>query len=316
MGQRADLAREKPGRWSTWLAVTLALSVIGVPSTFAGQVHPHLHRHGIIEGVHDQTGRILHPRDLTTASTNWSGYVLPNFETGQKYTSASATWVVPSVILDPEDNDFGVIAEFSSSWLGIGGYFKSAKYTKVDTKLIQLGTEQDAFSDGPPQYYAWYEKLPSYAVLITTLQINPGDTITASLSCAGKCKGKASWTLTMTDETTTQTWSKTVKYNASKLSVDLIEEAPYGQEFAKQKLGVLPLADFGTTSFSSSIANDLPANLSTSDNIEMFDNSNYGKKFNYDWGQTSNVSSPNATFDGFNACWGSGGVLTSPCNPD
>ena len=99
----------------------------------------------------------------------------------------------------------------------------------------------------------------------------------------------------MTDETTGKNWSQVVTYESSKLSVEWIEEAPVG------KGGVLPLADFGTATFSGSVANDASTDLATGDSIVM-ENPH---------GQTSNVSAPNATLDGFSACFSPDSTLAS-----
>ena len=226
-------------------------------------------------------------------SSNWSGYALPKFETKKVYTAAQATWIVPSVLF--LDAPAGKTVEYSSNWVGIGGYCKNAKCNKADKTLIQLGTEQDALLDGSAQYYAWYEILPAASNPLLSMVVNPGDVMTASLACAKKCTGKQSWTLSMTDETTGQSWSKVLKYQASKLSAEWIEEAPYDS-------GILPLADFGTANFSASTTNNIAANLSKGDSIVMM---------NHD-GETSNVSAPSSTLDGFNVCWGSDDALT-PC---
>ena len=220
---------------------------------------------------------------------NWSGYVLPKFQTRKKqYTAAQATWTVPEVF-------FGGVESASLSWIGIGGFCKNKKCEKVDESLIQLGTGQDAITDTETDYFAWYEVLPSGLIPIT-LEVNPGDVITASLSCAGKCKKKhQSWTLSMTDETTGKNWSQVVTYESSKLSVEWIEEAPAG------KGGVLPLADFGTATFSQATADDVSADLSSGDSIVM-ENPH---------GQTSNVSAPNSTQDGFSACFSPDSTLAS-----
>ncbi len=79
--------------------------------------------------------------------------------------------------------------------------------SKVDKSLIQLGTAHEALSRTETDYFAWYEMLPA-ASIPTSLVVNPGDVITASLTCAGNCTGSQSWTLSMTNETTSQNWSQ------------------------------------------------------------------------------------------------------------
>jgi hypothetical protein len=67
----------------------------------------------------------------------------------------------------------------------------------------------------------------------------------------------------------------------------------------------LPLADFGTETFTQSMANAASANLSTGDSLIMEDPS----------GQSSNVSAPNLTEDGFNACFSPDSTLATCDSP-
>jgi hypothetical protein len=232
-----------------------------------------------IEVIRDQHGDALRTSNGAFTSTNWSGYVLPKFETGETYTSAQATWEVPQVTWDGAPS-------ISANWVGIGGFCKSDTCKKVDNSLIQLGTAQESLNPVETDYFAWYEMLPK-ASFMTTLTVNPGDVITASLTCAGKCKGTQHWTLSMTDETSGQSWSHEFKYSSSKLSTEWIEEAPSTQE------GIVPLADFDTTTFVASMVDGGSANLSAGDSIEMNDPN----------GQLSTVSAPDSTMDGFTACF-------------
>ena len=224
---------------------------------------------------------------------NWSGYVLSKFMTGEHYTAAQATWIVPQVFFDG-------IQSASSSWVGIGGFCKSKKCGRhqEDNSLIQLGTEQDSLSDADSQYYAWYEVLPGAEIVINSLPVNPGDVITASLSCAAKCNTKTLWTLSMTNETTGDTWSLPVKYKSSRLSVDIIEEAPFSG-------GILPLADFDKATFSDISANSAPINLSEGESVIMEDDQG-GEET-----ESSNVSAPNSSMDGFAACFSDSSTLAT-----
>ena len=247
-------------------------------------------RHAPVEILRDAIGDPLRTKDLQFISTNWSGYVLPKFLTKKNYTAAQATWIVPEVFFDG-------IESASSSWVGIGGFCKSKKCKQGDDDktLIQLGTEQDAISDTETDYYAWYELIPG-AEIPTMLAVKPGDLITASLICAGKCKNKQSWTLSMTNETSGHSWSQVVTYESSKLSVDVIQEAPSDQN------GTLPLADYGTATFSDIAADAADANLSEAESLVM-ENTH---------GESANVSAPNSTLNGFTACFSPDSTL-APC---
>jgi hypothetical protein len=230
-------------------------------------------------------------------TSNWSGYAVANFQTSRKYTSAQSTWVVPAVTYG--GTDAGASSEYSSNWVGIGGFCMNALCTHGDRTLIQLGTEQDV--SPPPSnttnYSAWYELIPQAPVTIP-LTISPGDTITASLQCASACSAKKqNWLLTMTDVTTNQSWHTTVSYGSSLASAEWIEEAPYSN-------GVLPLADFGTALFADGAAD------STSNGTPVLSLSANGIQMTDPWGQTANPSSTNGS-DGFNVCWNYGPF--APC---
>jgi len=263
----------------SFLICAFTVAIVGASSpAIAGQARAAA-KHALIDVIRDKNGNPVPAIAGELESRNWSGYVLPKFVTKENYTSAQATWIVPEVIYDGVPSAVG-------NWVGIGGFCKNANCKSGDKTLIQLGTAQEPLSVTETDYYAWYEMLPKGPVTIP-LVVSPGDVITASLSCPGKCKGNASWTLSMTDETTGRSWSTVVKYNSKKLSADWIVEAPGGPG------GYAPLADFGITTFSQSMVNAAGADLSTGVAVVMA-NPN---------GQSSSVSDPSSTQDGFNACF-------------
>jgi hypothetical protein len=220
-------------------------------------------------------------------STNWSGYVVANYQTGVKYTSASMSWVVPAVSYG-QSTDTTSSTQYSANWVGIGGFCANLLCTRGDHTLIQLGTEQDVSPSGATNYYAWYEVLPQAETPLnpTSFPVHPGDLMTASLSCQQPCSGKKqNWTLSMTDETRNWTWKMQLSYGSSLLSAEWIEEAPFSG-------GILPLADFGTAQFpGSNLANTTSPKVSSANAIQMQD----------PWGQWANPSA--ATVPNFNVCW-------------
>ncbi len=266
----------------SFLIGVLAVAIVGSSSpVIAGPARAGA-KHAPIEVVRDENGDPLRTIDGRFRSYNWSGYVLPEYQTKKHYIAAQATWTVPTVTYDGYES-------WSSSWIGIGGFCENKRCTQTDDTLIQLGTEQDAFSASDTQYYAWYEMLPA-AEVPTSLAVNPGDVITASLSCAGACTSPQSWTLSMTNVTTSDSWSDVFIYDSPEASVEVIEEAPYSG-------GILPLADFGRATFSVTTANSARANFSKGDSIVMED-----KQGPHTY-ESSNVSAPVSTKDGFNACF-------------
>jgi hypothetical protein len=241
--------------------------------------------HGPIQPNRNDDGSLKHGRHSEIDTSNWSGYAVSNFETRQKYTAASGTWVVAPVIFGQTES--GTEDEYSSSWVGVGGFCANATCTRSDNSLIQLGTESDVTQGGVATYSAWYEMLPKFPVTIP-ITIHANDQITAALQCTSPCSGKKqTWTLSMTNLTTGKNWSQRFTYASSLLSAEWIEEAPFSG-------GVLPLADFGVAPFTSPSASGGTLSLSLANNgIEMTD----------PWGQTANPSAPDG-FDDFNVCWG------------
>lgn len=242
-------------------------------------------KHAPVEVVRDRNGNALRTSDGQYMSSNWSGYILPKFQTGDAYTAAQATWAVPGV---PATKGLTL----SSNWVGIGGFCKNEKCNKVDHKLIQLGSAQGSYRN-QTAYFTWYEMLPK-ASIQTPLAVNPGDVITASLSC-NPCTHKQVWTLSMVDDTTGDNWSTTVKYKASQLSAEWIEEAPYSSN------GIVALADYGVSTFDQSMVNGAGADLSVGDSIVLLDPHH----------QTSSVSALDSTDDGFSTCFGTNEL--APC---
>ena len=246
---------------------------------------PPLHGHSPVQPQHNKDGSLKRGPHFEFISGNWAGYVVPNFQTGQKYTAASASWVVAPVAYGQTATGSEGSDEYAASWVGIGGFCTDLGCT-IDPTLIQLGTQSAVAPDGTASYAAFYEMLPQPPVAIP-LAINPGDQVTASLKCLGACVGKKQpWTLTMTNLATNQSWSRTVAYASSQLSAEWIEEAPVMG-------GVLPLADFNVASFARSGANDGYPYLTLADNgILMGD----------PWGQIGWLSEPGA-INAFNVCY-------------
>jgi hypothetical protein len=267
--------------------------------------------HAPINVLRTSDGRVARAPRGQTYSGNWSGYVLANYQTGATYSSATATWQVPTVSYDASG---GGTWQASGTWVGIGGFCENAHCGRADHTLIQLGTEEDAYSDHTTKYAAWYEMLPNPETPISGLTINPGDIITASLSVVPSALAAArgskpgggggssgqNWLLTLTDNSTNQTFTITVPYNSSLLSAEWIEEAPSSSG------GTLPLAQYSNplsfdplVSGSDLSANGKPVSLSLSTNGIIMLNP---------YGETSNPSAPDSDDSGFNTCWSNGGL--------
>ena len=163
-------------------------------------------------------------------SSNWSGYAAHGAP-GQ-FTSVSASWIQPPV--GPCSSQ----STYSSYWVGLDGY--------SDSTVEQLGTEGDCVN-GAPRYYAWFEMYPRSGHLIGTVPVNPGDILQASVQRLG-----SSFTLSLKDDTAKTSYTTTQKLNqAQGSSAEVIVEAPSSG-------GILPLANFGTTTFTGATATWTP----------------------------------------------------------
>ena len=103
-------------------------------------------------------------------------------------TAASGSWTVPAVKCSGGQS-------YAAFWVGIDG----ANSGTVE----QTGTLGQCFG-GVASYSAWYEFYPAASVTISSITVRPGDVFSASVSYSG-----ATFTLTITDQTTGQTFTKT-----------------------------------------------------------------------------------------------------------
>ncbi len=158
----------------------------------------------------------------TTSSLNWAGYVVTG--AAGSVTDAAGSWVQPGVTCPSSGNTYAAF------WVGIDGY--------SDSTVEQTGTLAECQS-GTATYFAWYEFYPRPSFEIKTISVHAGDVISANVQYAN---GK--FVVTITDVTTGKTFSTSAKINsAQRSSAEWIAEAPSSGG------SILPLADFGTSSY-------------------------------------------------------------------
>jgi hypothetical protein len=160
---------------------------------------------------------------------NWSGYASAGNQ-GQ-FTNVSASWTQPTVTCGATDT-------FSSFWVGLDG--------DGTPSVEQTGTEADCTA-GAAVYQGWFEMFPNAPVFYNN-PVVPGDAMSASVVA----NGGGAFTLTLTDAT--QKWTQTTNQtsNTAQLgSAEVIAEAPSNGN-------VLPLANFGTASFTNATADNQP----------------------------------------------------------
>ena len=167
-----------------------------------------------------------------STSTNWSGYAV----TGGTYKSVAASWVQPAVTCSG--------TAYSSFWVGIDG--------DTSGTVEQTGTEADC-NGSTPVYSAWYEMYPKFPTNYPDV-VRPGDQFTSTVTT----DGKGNFTLTLSNTSRGWTESVTKRLKSARLaSAEVIAEAPSSSG------GVLPLANFGTASFSAAKVNGSTLTSST-----------------------------------------------------
>jgi Peptidase A4 family len=180
-----------------------------------------------------------------TKSTNWSGYAVHS----SKYRNVSATWIEPAAKCP-----LPKAKQYAAFWVGLDGYNSDS--------VEQTGTDSDC--SGPtPHYYGWYEMFPAAPVFFKTL-VKPGNEMSASVTFSGTD------TYTLVLKNLSRGWTHTIvkqETGNARTSAEVITEAPSSSS------GVLPLADFGTVTFSSVKVSGIPIKKLGPTEIVMVDSS-------------------------------------------
>jgi hypothetical protein len=136
-------------------------------------------------------------------SPNWSGYYLG----GGPYNAVTGTFNVPMLAPATTETDF-------AAWVGIDGADNSS--------LIQAGVaEQYDPATNTVYGHAWWEILPQPETPIA-LDVQPGDEITVTI---GQVSGTL-WEITITDDSSGQTFNTEQTYAGIGDSAEWIVEAP------------------------------------------------------------------------------------------
>jgi hypothetical protein len=197
-------------------------------------------------------------------STNWSGYAVTGGNGA--FSSVSSSWKQPTASCTSRRSD-----TYAAFWVGLDGY-ASDSVEQTGTLIECVGTTAE--------YFGWYEMYPAGLVTYSNT-VRPGDSFSASVTFSGS----ETYTLTLKDST--QGWTQTKVINESGLdrsSAEVITEAPC----CTSSGGILPLADFGTVSYSASSDNGSSMGTQSPTEIIMIDNSGLDKD------TTSSISSSGA----------------------
>ncbi len=147
-----------------------------------------------------------------------------------KYTAVSGDWIADSPTTS------GSAASYDANWIGIGGI--------TGSDLIQVGINNAVSANGKVTTQVFYEMLPAPSVTIVSFKVVPGDSITASITETAT----NAWTITLTDVTQNETFTKDVSYTSSLSSAEWIEEDP-----SDINGSLLPLDNFGSIDFTQTV---------------------------------------------------------------
>jgi Peptidase A4 family len=165
-----------------------------------------------------------------TTSTNWAGYAV--HKQGVRFRSVSATWTQPKATCSRGTRTF------SSYWVGLGGYSNNSQ------ALEQIGTELDCKASGKMHSTAWYELVPAPSVTLH-MRVHPGDVMKARVVVVGHRV-----VLSLDDVTRGHHFKRAFDVSRVDISsAEWIVEAP-SECVGPSACESLPLADFGTASFS------------------------------------------------------------------
>jgi len=217
-------------------------------------------------------------------SNNWSGYNQGSLERGGvQFHSVSGTWTVPTATQHTPGE-----AEFSASWLGIGGGCVDANCMVTDATLIQAGTEQDVDAAGHASYGAWWEIIPEPSTPIANFAVNAGNVIHVDITETSV----GMWSITVQNQTTGQTFNQRTPYSSSYATAEWIEETPVVIDNSG-RVTVGPMPRLSTVDFDLSATNGKPAALKPSEEIQLIDSKG---------APLATPSAPDPDTDGFNVC--------------
>jgi len=217
-------------------------------------------------------------------SFNWSGYVQGILEPGKgPFHSIAATWIVPTATQRRPGE-----AEYSSSWIGIGGGCLNTSCTLTDATLIQAGIGHDIDAAGNADYYTWWETIPAPLVR-TTLPVHAGDRVAVAIV---ENRIPEIWTIVIANFTTRGFFTITLPYASTYGSAEWVIETPVViSETGAVSVG--PMPTLSIIRFDYARTNGASPRFVPAERMELVD---------FDLTLIATPSLPDGQGDGFNDC--------------
>ncbi len=214
-------------------------------------------------------------------SSNWSGYNQGSLEKGNElFKSIAGTWVVPTASQHKKGQ-----AEYSSSWVGIGGGCVNTGCTVTDNTLIQAGTEQDVSAAGKASYYAWWEIIPEPETQVS-LPVTAGNTVRVTITQTSQ----GQWSIVIKNLSSGRSTTVSTAYSSSYATAEWIEETPL---IVGSGGGFAPLPNLTTVKFDLGLTNGANPKLTTAEEVQLV---NSNSKV------IAQPSRPDSDTDGFHDC--------------
>jgi hypothetical protein len=256
------------------LAAGFGLAAGTAGTAWAASSQHQSERVGLLRLAHKTTFNI-------TQSNNWSGYNQGVLEKGKTFTQVAGTWVVPTASPHKAKE-----AEFSATWVGIGGGCLNTSCTIGDNTLIQAGTEQDVTAAGKRAYYAWYELIPAASQRVS-LAVAPGNQVTVNV----KQTSPGHWSIVIRNVTTGKSWSKSTAYPSTLATAEWVEETPL--LISGGTSGIAALPKLSAVHFTGATVNGAAAGLVSAERMQLVDGSGH---------VLATPSAPNHAKTAFNDC--------------
>lgn len=218
----------------------------------------------------------------TNQSLNWSGYMQGSLEKGTTFHTIAADWIVPKVKPHRPGE-----AEYSSSWIGIGGGCLDSECKLFDATLIQAGIGHDVDASGNADYYAWWETIPAPLIRVE-LPVSAGDRVHVEIA---EAPTPGIWTITILNRDTSGSFSITLPYTSTYGSAEWVIETPL--VITESGVTVGPMPDLARVHFDLATTNGAPAALVVGEQIQLVD---------FDLSPIAAPSDPDKDADGFNDC--------------
>ncbi|EKM56252.1 uncharacterized protein PHACADRAFT_253281 [Phanerochaete carnosa HHB-10118-sp] len=168
----------------------------------------------------------------TEYSENWAGAVLNSG--ADTYKSVTATFTIPT----PKEPSGSSGSHAASAWVGIDG-------DTCDTAILQTGLDF-TIDGGEVSFDAWYEWYPDYAYDFSGISFSVGDSVTLTVTASSTTSGTA--------VITNNSKGKTVTQKITSGSALCEQDAEWIVEDFEEGDSLVPLANFGTVTFTGASA--------------------------------------------------------------